>query len=209
MTVSLLRREEYRAFSALSMRGKILDVGGSKRSGYHELIKGEHTFVVANIQAAEEPDLAFDAEEPWPIEDASYDGVLFVNVLEHLYKYEHAVKEARRVLVPGGKLAGAVPFMFGVHGSPQDYFRFTKSALERLLLEAGFADVKVVELGTGGFSAAYHVFFGFMRWGWLARACIALSKNLDRFLSMLKPDSGMNAAHMPLGYYFEASSEPK
>ena len=44
-TKSFFRREEYKALAQLSIDGKILDVGGSKKSGYHELIKGNHTII--------------------------------------------------------------------------------------------------------------------------------------------------------------------
>lgn len=206
MATSLLRREEYNALSTLSIDGKILDIGGSKESGYQELIKGEHTFVTANIQAKHAPDLIFDAEQAWPVEDGSYQGVLFMNVLEHLYGYERAVQEAKRVLAPGGKIAGAVPFMFNVHGSPDDYFRFTKSALEKLFLDAGFTDVRVTELGTGAFSVIYHTLLGFMRWNWVAMPFAALFKGMDRILFAIKPNNRMSARYMPLGYYFEASA---
>ena len=39
---------------------------------------------------------------PW--EDNSFDHVLFFNVLEHIFNYNHIVAEIARVLKPGGKL---------------------------------------------------------------------------------------------------------
>lgn len=103
---SLLRREEYRALSTLSIDGAILDVGGSKKSGYHELIGGHHTITVGNIDPSYGIDVNFDAEKPWPFPDTSFDAVLAVNILEHLYHYDMALDEAHRVLKPGGVLAG-------------------------------------------------------------------------------------------------------
>src|SRR5688572_1035938 len=115
---SLLRRAEYARLGKLSLEGKILDVGGSVSSGYQELIGGTHTFVTANIDAASGADIVFDAEEAWPVEEGSYDAVLFINLLEHLYRYEVAVREAHKALRPGGQVIGVVPFMYNVHGSP-------------------------------------------------------------------------------------------
>jgi SAM-dependent methyltransferase len=203
-TKSFLRREEYAALSKLCIGGAILDVGGSKKSGYHELIKGNHTITTGNIDASYGTDLIFDAEEKWPFEDASFDGVLFINILEHLYRYKAAVTEAKRVLKQGGIVAGVVPFMFNVHGSPGDYFRYTRSTLEKVFSEEGFADVRIQELGTGAFSVIYHCLLGFVRFEWLATPLIAFFGGIDKLIFALKPDNKMSAREMPLGYYFEA-----
>ena len=204
-TKSFLRREEYKALSRLSIDGAILDVGGSKKSGYHELIKGNHIITTGNINESYGIDVVFDAEKPWPFLDASFDGVLLINLLEHLYRYDIALDEAYRVLKVGGTVAGVVPFMFNVHGSPNDYFRYTKSTLMNTLDDRGFKDVRVKELGTGAFSVIYHCLLGFVRWNWLATPLIALFGGIDRLILRLKPDNKMSAREMPLGYYFEAT----
>lgn len=203
-TKSLLRKEEYKALSALHIDGSILDVGGSKKSGYHELIQGEHTYTVGNIDESYGIDIVFDAQERWPFDDASYQGVLFVNLLEHLFDYQTALKESYRVLAPEGLMAGVVPFMINLHASPSDYFRYTRSTLEQVLTAAGFTDVQVKELGTGAFSVIYHCLLGFVRWNWLADLLIPLFMGMDRLILRLKPDNKMSARQMPLGYYFEA-----
>ncbi len=203
-TNSFLRREEYRRLARLSLEGKILDVGGAKASEYHALINGAHTITVANINPASGADLVFDAEQPWPLPDASYDAVLLVNLLEHLYHYDRAIEEAHRVLKPGGRVIGVVPFLFNVHPSPSDYFRFTRSALERMLRERGFARITVEELGTGAFSVVHHLIFGIVRWRWLSALLRQLLSALDALAGALKPGNLMSARTMPLGYYFEA-----
>lgn len=203
-TKSFFRREEYKALAQLSIDGKILDVGGSKKSGYHELIKGDHTIVTGNIDESYGIDVVFDAQKTWPFPEASFDGVLFVNLLEHLYRYDVAIEEAYRVLKRGGVVAGVVPFMFNVHASPNDYFRYTKSSLLKIFSERGFKEVHVAELGTGAFSVIYHALLGFVRWQWLATPLIAFFGGIDRLILCLKPDNKMSAKEMPLGYYFEA-----
>jgi SAM-dependent methyltransferase len=203
-TKSFLRREEYKALAQLSIDGAILDVGGSKKSGYHELIKGTHTYTVGNIDASYGIDVVFDAEKEWPFGEGEFSAVLLINLLEHLYGYAFAVREARRVLAPGGRVIGVVPFMFNVHGSPSDHFRFTRFTLERLLKESGFEHVQIKELGTGAFSVIYHCLLGFIRWNWLANILIPVFGGIDRFIARLKPDNKMGVREMPLGYYFEA-----
>lgn len=203
-TRSFLRREEYTRLSKLSIDGNILDVGGSKKSGYHELIGGAHTITTGNIDASYGADIIFDAEQSWPFPGASFDGVLLVNLLEHLYHYENALAEAARVLKGGGTVAGVVPFMFSVHGSPNDYFRYTRSALEHLLADRGFSGVRIEELGTGAGSVIYHCLIGFARFDWLADLGIACARGFDGLIRAVKPDNMLSARHMPLGYYFEA-----
>ncbi|MEO8637390.1 MAG: methyltransferase domain-containing protein [Candidatus Taylorbacteria bacterium] len=203
-TKSFLRVEELRALANLHINGKILDVGGSKKSGYHELIGGSHTIITGNIDPSYGIDVQFDAQKKWPYPDSSFDCVLFVNLLEHLYDYKSAVSESHRVLKSNGMVAGVVPFMFNVHGSPNDYFRYTRSALERIFSDAGFTSITVAELGSGAFSVIYHNLLGFIRWNWLARLVMPLFRICDRTLAFIKPNNKMSQKFMPLGYYFEA-----
>lgn len=44
-----------------------------------------------------------------PMEDEAYDTVVCVEVLEHLYDPEHALREMARVLIPGGRLVLTTP----------------------------------------------------------------------------------------------------
>jgi SAM-dependent methyltransferase len=203
-TKSFLRREEYKALAKLSITGDILDVGGSKKSGYHELIAGTHTITTGNIDASYGIDVVFDAQKPWPFQENSFDGVLLVNILEHLSDYQVAVRESHRVLRERGVVAGVVPFMFNVHASPNDFYRYTKSALVKMFTDAGFVDIEVTELGTGAFSVIYHCLLGFVRFEWLATPLIALFGGIDKVILFLKPDNKMSAKEMPLGYYFTA-----
>lgn len=203
-TKSFLRREQYKEIAKLTINGKILDVGGSQKSGYHELIKGTHAITTGNIDKSYGIDVVFDAQDTWPFPDASFDGVVLMNILEHLYRYNRALDEAARVLKPGGIVVGVVPFMFNVHGSPNDHFRYTRSTLERLLADRSFSQIEVRELGTGAFSVIYHCLIGFARFGWMADIGIGLARFLDWLVFKLKPDNKLSAKQMPLGYYFEA-----
>ena len=67
--------------------------------------------------------------------------VLCLNVLEHVWGFRRGVEEIRRVAAPGGVALLTVPFEFHIHNYPEDYWRFTPRALERLL--DGFAGAVV------------------------------------------------------------------
>jgi uncharacterized protein YbaR (Trm112 family) len=71
-----------------------------------------------------------------PFGDGLLDGILCTGVLEHVNDAEAVVREAWRVLRPGGMIYVAVPFMQGYHpasGTHQDFRRLTHVGLQQLL----------------------------------------------------------------------------
>lgn len=46
-------------------------------------------------------------------------------------------------------MLGVVPFLYPIHGVPDDFWWPTKMALERSLLDAGFSSVQISETGHG------------------------------------------------------------
>ena len=78
-----------------------------------------------------------------PFVDDSVDAVICEFVLEHLPGPERVVKEIKRILKPGGLVYVAVPFVASFHSSPEDYYRWTKPGLRRLV-----QDFELVAIGT-------------------------------------------------------------
>lgn len=89
-------------------------------------------------------DVVADLNGPLPLEDGVADTVISCSVLEHLHEPETMLKEAYRILKPGGAIILQVPFMWWVHEAPHDYFRFTRYGLDRIFRKAGFLDVEVM-----------------------------------------------------------------
>jgi SAM-dependent methyltransferase len=98
-----------------------------------------------------------DVEEPLPFEDGSFDAVVAGELLEHLRFPDALVGEIRRVLRPGGMLAGSVPNAFRVQSRlrflrgrpPEDdptHLRMFSPAAVRGLLHA-FDDVRIDFVG--------------------------------------------------------------
>lgn len=87
-------------------------------------------------------DLRWDGKT-MPLGDASVDSAMATEVLEHCPDPLLVLREARRVLKPGGVFFFTVPFVWPLHDAPYDFFRYTPFALEKLLAEAGFTDVKL------------------------------------------------------------------
>jgi SAM-dependent methyltransferase len=92
------------------------------------------------------PDLEWDGQHI-PLEDGAVDCALATEVLEHCPEPALVLSEARRVLKPGGLVFFTVPFLWPLHDTPHDEYRFTPFALERLLRGAGFVDIELSALG--------------------------------------------------------------
>ncbi len=153
--MTMLRKEEHRVLRQVELSGSILDLGGDTRSEYQSLFLGEYNITTANMSDESEPDVRCDLEKPLPVKDASYNGVLLINVLEHIFDYRRLLEESARVLKTKGKILVVVPFLFPYHPSPNDFHRYTSAALERALSSAGFEDIEVTSLGSGVFSVRW------------------------------------------------------
>lgn len=152
---SLLREAEHQALSKITLSGTVLDLGGEKGSEYLSYLKGDLKVTALNLDESATPDILHDLEQPLPLPDKSFDHVLLINVLEHIFDYQQLLNEAIRVVRPGGSIVIVVPFLFPIHPSPSDFWRFSGQTLERLLLSYDLEQVTVRPLGSGVFSARY------------------------------------------------------
>jgi SAM-dependent methyltransferase len=91
--------------------------------------------------------VALDLSTSLPLGSASFDTVLLSDVLEHVPDPALLCAEIARVLAPGGVLLANVPFYYGVHERPHDYYRYTRFALERFMRLAGLDTVEIEPLG--------------------------------------------------------------
>jgi SAM-dependent methyltransferase len=190
----------YKEISALTLDGAILDLGGSRKSGYHELMAGKHSITVVNIDDAAEPDLRFDLEKAFPLQASSYDSILAFNVLEHIFEYQNFLKESNRVLRSGGALVIGVPFLINVHPSPHDFWRYSGEALEKILASAGYSHVAVKALGEGPCLASVQLFSTVIRIAPIRAIFEWLAFFFDWLLSFVVPGKTL-VARFPLGYY--------
>lgn len=121
---------EHRSVAGLHLAGKTLDVGaydvnGSVRGLFADytgvdMREGPNVDVVANAHAL-------------PFDDAAFDNVLGLSLLEHDDEPARSVAEMRRVLRPGGALVLTAPTVgFPQHEHPSDYWRFLPAGLQVL-----------------------------------------------------------------------------
>jgi len=125
----------------LEARGLVLDIGGGRRQTYLQYAHSDLVRVVTmDIEPGPKVDVVASATN-MPLDRDSMDSVICFNVLEHIFDHRAALAEICRVMKPAGELYGWVPFTIGVHGAPNDYFRYTSSSLEKLLLESGLEPI--------------------------------------------------------------------
>jgi SAM-dependent methyltransferase len=118
---------------------QVLDVGCGDRP-YAELFPGAVGFDVPGNPHAD----LHGSLEAIPVEDASFDVVLCLQVLEHVPDPAAAVRELHRVVRPGGRVLLTTHGIYPFHPNPDDLWRWTHQGLERLFLtNAEWASVTV------------------------------------------------------------------
>ncbi len=152
---------------------RVLDLGGTRTNKRGRFDIGRYPVQVTylNLSTAKRPDVCADAAAI-PLKGSTFDVVVCSEVLEHVPDPRPVLVEIYRVLVPGGQVLITCPFMYRVHGDPEDYGRYTGDYWELNLKRAGFSSLNMSP--QGGFHA---VVVDFCRQyavtmrgsGWLAR----------------------------------------
>jgi SAM-dependent methyltransferase len=121
---------------------RVLDVGCGDRP-YEQLLTGAAEVVGFDVPGNPHADL-HGSIEAIPVEDASFDVVLCLQVLEHVPDPAAAVRELHRVARPGGRVLLSTHGVYPFHPNPDDLWRWTHTGLERLFrTNAEWASVTV------------------------------------------------------------------
>lgn len=92
-------------------------------------------------------DVVADIHSPPDEWSRRFSGIVCSEVLEHVRWPWQALPMLRACLRPGGWLVVTTLFSFPEHGFPDDFWRFSRSGLCALLVDAGFADVETEYAG--------------------------------------------------------------
>jgi SAM-dependent methyltransferase len=133
-----LRRELQPLLSQLN--GEVLDVGCGRKP-YRDLVPAAR-YVGLDVdtpttRALGGVDVFYDGGV-FPFPDASFDGAICSQVLEHVFTPEEFLAEIHRVLRPDGRLVLTVPFVWDEHEQPRDFARYSSFGLRALLERNGF-----------------------------------------------------------------------
>ena len=141
---------------------------------YRDMLRGIVPVKTSNMFAGF--DLVIDMTSI-ALPDQSVEAFLSCFAFEHVFEFERSFSEVARTLKPGGYYLLVVPFLYFYHAAPDDYFRYTQSALVRLSEKHGLDVVHYVPLGDRPllFAEFFHekIVLG-SKYGWLARTLLRL-----------------------------------
>ena len=192
--------------SHVVLSGKVLDLGGGHRNTYMEYMDAStaKSLLVLDLQQTPIVDVVGSVTDI-PIKSESFDTVLCFNLLEHVSDYETALREIHRVMKPGAVLYGWVPFLIGVHGDPNDYWRYTPDTLRALLSKAGFSITALDPTGDA-FLAAYDLLRPYMNVRYIGRILqpmtVWLALAASRVLIRTTMRQTARGQRCPLGIWF-------
>lgn len=84
-----------------------------------------------------------------------FDMIICLNVLEHVYDYQKAVDNLQRALKKGGELIVFIPYLYPLHDTPHDYFRFSEYALRRVFSK--FTVIEIKHFGMRKLPTGYYI----------------------------------------------------
>ena len=179
----LARRGLHRELCALlpQLSGTVIDVGCGRKP-YRDLVPATRyvgldidTPVTRALAAADQ----FYDGRTLPLADASCDGALCSQVLEHVFTPEEFLRELARVLRPGGLLVLTVPFAWDEHEQPHDFARYSSFGLRALLERNGFAVLEQRKSVRGAAAVAQ------LASGWLYKASRTRFRPLNLLVQLL------------------------
>ena len=200
---SILRVLQILEVRKLSIQGSVLDVGGRRTSNnVTNHILCQDNIIYLDKFSDDKRDLKVDLEKLNPRPDYQFDNVFLINVLEHIYNFNNCLNNCYSFLRNGGNFFGSTPFMFRIHSSPNDFFRFTEQSLRRSLESVGFINIKISVLDGGIFICFYNsLSIITQKIPLFNNILLFFFKFLDKIVFIF---SKKNKEIYPVGYFFSA-----
>jgi SAM-dependent methyltransferase len=152
-------------------RGHVLDVGGCDffLTAQRKCMPFERWTTLENDREraieirAPEFELVYGDGCDMDFDDQTFDTVLNVQVLEHVFEPIRMVEEIGRVLKRGGHAIFVVPTTSTMHLAPHYHYNFSRYWIREALERAGFEMVELVPMGGVWSSMASHLVFFFFQ----------------------------------------------
>lgn len=136
---------EFRDWLSRLARGTVIELGTRRVDRNPSSVRRHWVptgvrYLGCDFRAGEDVDLVADVESlSKSIEAGTVDAIIACSIFEHIRRPWIAVDEIAQVLRPGGRIFVQTHQCYPVHAHPQDYWRFSREALEVLFgPEAGF-----------------------------------------------------------------------
>lgn len=97
--------------------------------------------------------------ESFPFTENSFDFVICTQVLEHVKNPDFLISQIYFVLKPGGELLLNVPFLYPLHGLPNDYQRFTPIKIKEILHDFEIEELRLIGGIGSSISTLYNNFW--------------------------------------------------
>lgn len=204
LNFSILRIFQILEIKKLKLAGSILDVGSKKSiSNVTNFLPNRKNIIyLDNFSSNNSNNLNMNLEFYNENIDKTFDNVFLMNVLEHIYNYQNCINNCFNLLSSGGLFFGSTPFIFVVHPSPNDYYRYTEQSLRKSLEIAGFKNIKIKVLGGGIFLCFYTLIFNLTKKiPFFNNFLIILVFTCDKIINVFSK----NIKNItPVGYFFTA-----
>ena len=164
---SLLRILQIKECLNIYLKGISIEFGAVKNRDktFSNFFDGKSKFRYSNIKKFKNSNIiSLDLTKKLKVKSNKFDNVLLFNVLEHLNDHNKTFSEIFRILKKNGLLIGSTPFLYQVHGVPNDYFRFTKNFFEEKLKKNKFKEIKIKNLGFGPSVASYSLLHSYLKY---------------------------------------------
>lgn len=185
----------------IQVKGDVIDIGGGERASYRKYLKNCN-YKSLNIDEKIKPDFLIKPNEKFPISSNTFDICLMFNLLEHVYNWDNIFLEADRVLKNGGDILILIPFLYPIHGAPNDYKRVTDQYLKEYLIKRGYTSILINKFSYGPFSTSQLVGLNHKKLNCFLRR---LSVTLDKIYQIFfREQFKRYIANHPLFYFVSA-----
>ena len=149
--ISIMRSLMNQLIEKLYFKGRIVDIGGGKNSNYSSILRCDN-YTSINIDKKINPDILININEKFPLEEKQFDQCLLFNVLEHVYDWDFLFAEVKRILKNDSFIHIIIPFIYPIHGSPNDYIRVTANYIKNFLKKNSFKNITISPISYGPFT---------------------------------------------------------